>query len=86
MMRGVGLMEAFQWFVFGEGQKDEYDSGQALVGRALGLVRVNQGPHEDLKLVQVKIRGQFVDAIVNKNITLKSIVPYDRFLFSTAST
>ena len=46
-----------------------------------GLVRVNQGPHEDLEFVDVKIRGHFEDAIVNKNITLKSIEPYDRFLF-----
>jgi hypothetical protein len=46
-----------------------------------GLVRVNQGPYEDLELVDVKIRGHFVDAILNKNIRLKSVVPYNRFLF-----
>jgi len=51
-----------------------------------GLVRVNQGPHEDLKLVGVKIRGHFVDAIINKNIRLKSVVPYNRFPFGTAPT
>jgi hypothetical protein len=51
----------------------------------LGLVRVDQGPHEDLKLVYLKIRGHFIDAIVNKNITL-SVVPYNRFLFGTATT
>ena len=51
-----------------------------------GLVRVNQGPHEDLKLVDVKIRGHFVDAIINKNIRLKSVVPYNRFPFGTAPT
>ena len=49
-----------------------------------GLVQVNQGPHEDLKLVDVKIQGHFVDAIINKNIRLKSVVPYDQFPFSTA--
>jgi hypothetical protein len=52
----------------------------------LGLIRVDQGPHENLKLVYVKIRGHCVDTIVNKNITLNSIAPYDRFLFGTAST
>ena len=51
-----------------------------------GLVRVNQGPHEDLKLVEVKIRGHFVNAIINKNIRLKSVVPYNRFPFSTVLT
>jgi len=51
-----------------------------------GLVRVNQGPHEDLEFVVVKIRGHFVNAIVNKNITPKSIEPYDRFPFGTAPT
>jgi hypothetical protein len=51
----------------------------------LGLVRVDQGPHEDLKFVYLKIRGHFIDAIVNKNITL-SVVPYNRFLFGTATT
>lgn len=52
----------------------------------LGLVRVDQGPYEDLKFVDVKIRGHFVNTIVNKNITLTSIVPYDRFLFGATPT
>jgi hypothetical protein len=52
----------------------------------LGLVRVDEGPHEDLEFVVMKIRSHFVNAIVNKNITPKSIVPYDRFLFGTAPT
>ena len=52
----------------------------------LGLVRVNQGPHEDLEFVVVKIRGHFVNAIVNKNITPRYCVPYDWFLFGTAPT
>ena len=52
----------------------------------LGLVRVDQGPYEDLKFVDVKIGGHFVNAIVNKNITLKSIIPYDRFLFGATPT
>ena len=51
-----------------------------------GLVRVKQGPREDLKLVEVKIRGHFLDAIINKNIRLKSVVPYNRFPFGTAPT
>jgi hypothetical protein len=51
-----------------------------------GLVRVDQGPYEDLKFVDVKIGGHFVNAIVNKNITLKSIIPYDRFLFGATPT
>ena len=33
----------------------------------LGLVRVDQGPHKDLKFVNVKIRGHSVDAILNEN-------------------
>jgi hypothetical protein len=51
-----------------------------------GLVRVDQGPYEDLKFVDVKIGGHFVNAIVNKNITLTSIIPYDRFLFGATPT
>ena len=51
-----------------------------------GLVRVDQGPHEDLKFVDLEIRGHFVNPIINKNITVTSIVPYDRFLFGTAPT
>ena len=47
----------------------------------LSLVRVDQGPYEDLEFVIVKIWGHFVNTIINKNITLTSIVPYDRFLF-----
>jgi len=50
----------------------------------LGLVRVHQGPHKDLELVYVKIRRHFIDAVFNENVTLRSIVPYDRFPFSTA--
>ena len=51
-----------------------------------GLVRVNQGPHEDLKFVFVEVLGHFVDAIFNKNIRLNSVVPYNRFPFGTAPT
>jgi hypothetical protein len=51
----------------------------------LSLIRV-EGRHEDFKLVYLKIRGLFVDPIVNKNILLNSIVPYNRFLFGTAPT
>jgi hypothetical protein len=52
----------------------------------LGLVRVDEGPHEDVKFVKVKIRGHFVNAIVNENITPRYCVPYDWFLFGTAPT
>jgi hypothetical protein len=52
----------------------------------LGLVRVDQGPHEDLKLVVLEIRSHFVDTVINENKTGSSIVPYNRFLFGTAPT
>jgi hypothetical protein len=33
-----------------------------------------------------RLRGLSVDAIINKNITLESTVPYNQFLFSSVST
>jgi len=51
-----------------------------------GLVRINKGPHEDLKLVVLKIRSHFVDTVINENKTGSSIAPYDRFPFGTAPT
>jgi hypothetical protein len=51
-----------------------------------GLVRIDKSPHEDLKLVVLKILSHFVDTVINENKAVSSSVPYDRFLFGTAPT